>query len=133
MTEPVLHSKEYKTIIDNTESFELAIMGKDPYPQDLIGIPFCKETWSDLRRDNCSGYYVLKSLGINFDKVEAYFDFPKDLFITGDGCLLGLGQEDKDNGQIFIRDITHCEAPKQSGLVLHFAQQINAPDIPMII
>lgn len=53
----------YLKILNETDTIELVILGKDPYPGDPVGIPFCKDTWSELFQYNCSGRYVLNALG----------------------------------------------------------------------
>ena len=56
--------EEYRAIWEKREYFSLCIVGKDPYPSNPIGIPFCKPSWDqfDFRT---SGRYVLRSLGID--------------------------------------------------------------------
>ncbi len=65
----------------------LAIMGKDPYPTDATGIPFCKPTWDQQLYGNCSGRYVLLSLGFEEETIRAKYNAPINLFED----LLGHG------------------------------------------
>jgi len=60
----------YKEILAQKQYLDLTIIGRDPYPTSPAGIPFCKESWVELLRDNCSGYHVLSSLGINLSEVK---------------------------------------------------------------
>lgn len=53
----------YVRILNEADTIEMVIIGKDPYPSDPIGIPFCKLTWDELFKYNCSGRYVLNALG----------------------------------------------------------------------
>lgn len=55
-------------------------MGKDPFPQDPVGIPFCKPDWEQLNDDRCSGRHVLASLGVNTVAVRSAFAVPADYF-----------------------------------------------------
>lgn len=72
--------KGYKKIISKVEKVLLAVVGKDPFPQSPVGIPFCKTTWEEMTGYGCSGFYVLKSLGINIDKAKKSFS-PETLFM----------------------------------------------------
>lgn len=56
---------EYHEILKKKRNFSLIIMGKDPFPTDPIGIPFCKKTWDEQLGVVCSGRYVLESLGMD--------------------------------------------------------------------
>lgn len=46
-------------------AISVAIVGKDPFPTDAIGVPFCKSTWSEQWKNNSSGFHVLNSIGIS--------------------------------------------------------------------
>ncbi|TKB23507.1 hypothetical protein FCL47_22400 [Desulfopila sp. IMCC35006] len=70
----------YKEILEQKQNFDLTIVGRDPYPTSPVGIPFCKESWGELLRDNCSGYHVLSSLGINLVAVKERHSTPIKLF-----------------------------------------------------
>jgi len=72
---------DYATILSETVRYGLVIMGKDPFPSDPIGIPFCKETWALQLSDNCSGLHVLQSLGTNLAEVQVLYSRPKDYFL----------------------------------------------------
>jgi hypothetical protein len=61
---------DYKKIIQRREKFVLTIVGKDPYPTAPTGIPFCKNSWEELLRDNCSGSHVIASLGIEIEEAK---------------------------------------------------------------
>lgn len=62
------------------KNLHLAIMGKDPYPTDATGIPFCKPTWEQQLSQNCSGRFVLLSLGFNPGVLQQKYDTPIHLF-----------------------------------------------------
>lgn len=51
----------------NTKEIKLLFIGKDPYPTNPNGIPFCKPTIKELKDGRCSGRYLLNGLGINID------------------------------------------------------------------
>lgn len=72
--------QSYIDILTTREEFILTIVGKDPFPTNPVGIPFCKRTWEEQRKKNSSGLYVLKSLGIDLDKAEKIFTTPNGLF-----------------------------------------------------
>ena len=62
---------------DNPKPIKLAIVGKDPYPADPMGIPFAKDDMSS--QDVCdSGYVVLWALGIFHFPEKS--DFAKQMF-----------------------------------------------------
>lgn len=70
-------------------SLQLTIIGRDPFPTDPIGIPFCKPTWEQQLESNCSGRNVLLSLGIDLDAAEKEFKTPSGLFesLRSDGII----------------------------------------------
>ena len=80
----LLHN--YQETISNIDNFHLCIMGKDPYPTDPNGVPFCKPDWISMFADNCSGLHVLKSLSVDLlsyeqDSLIEEYPAPVDLFI----------------------------------------------------
>lgn len=56
------------------------VMGKDPYPENPVGIPFCKPEWEELQKDQCSGHHVLLSLGADLRTASIDFRVPEDYF-----------------------------------------------------
>lgn len=72
---------DYATRLSESNAFGLVVMGKDPFPSDPIGIPFCKQTWALQLADKCSGLHVLQSLGTNLEEVQASYSQPKDYFL----------------------------------------------------
>ncbi|MBI4791968.1 MAG: hypothetical protein HY789_04375 [Deltaproteobacteria bacterium] len=72
----------YKNRLVKKQYFFLTIVGRDPYPSSPLGIPFCKESWSELLKDNCSGYHVLSSLGVDLVAVKEKYSTPIELFET---------------------------------------------------
>ena len=60
------------------------ILGNEEFPNQATGIAFCKESWTELTKKNCSGFYLLQSLGIKIDQARRkYPDGASDLF-----CLM---------------------------------------------
>lgn len=57
----------YLSFADRKDDYKLCIIGKDPYPEDSIGIPFCKIAINDK---TCSGYYLLTALGISIKSLN---------------------------------------------------------------
>ena len=72
--------ESYKDILESKSCFDLTIVGKDPYPTSPVGIPFCKESWGEFLMDNCSGYHVLLSLGVNLVAAQDNYSTPNTLF-----------------------------------------------------
>lgn len=66
---------EYLNTISSIVKFKLAIMGKDPYKLGANGIPFCKETWDEMKTETCSGKYVLESLGYDINELKQNKDY----------------------------------------------------------
>lgn len=62
-------------------NIELIVMGKDPFPNDPVGVPFCKPSWDKQWAANSSGSVVLRALGIDRDVVELRFCRPIELFM----------------------------------------------------
>lgn len=61
-------------------ALQLVIIGKDPFPSDATGIPFCKPTWEQQMAWNCSGLYVLLSLGLDLVSIQEIHPTPASLF-----------------------------------------------------
>lgn len=59
----------------------LTVVGKDPFPQAAIGIPFAKPTWEEQLRHNCSGRHVLNALGLDLTALPDQYTDPKALFM----------------------------------------------------
>lgn len=59
---------------------QIALVGKDPFPKAATQIPFCKATWKEQLASNCSGRYVLASLGVTLSEAEAEYETPQGLF-----------------------------------------------------
>ncbi len=70
--------EDYRRIWANRKQFELCIVGKDPYPTNPIGIPFCKPSWPEMDY-RTSGTYVLRSLGI--EPGSEHFADPREAFL----------------------------------------------------
>jgi len=70
----------YKEILLQKQYINLTIIGRDPYQTSPVGIPFCKKSWEELLKNNCSGYHVLSALGINLSVVKEKYLTPIKLF-----------------------------------------------------
>jgi hypothetical protein len=73
--------QKYKEALDSKDLFRLTIVGKDPYPQKAVGIPFCKPSWESMCDKRISGLFVLQSLGLDIKKARAEFYSPVEFFI----------------------------------------------------
>lgn len=77
------------------------ILGNDKFPNQATGIAFCKESWTELTKKNCSGFYLLQSLGIKIDQARRkYPDGASDLFCLMLNCGL-LCWNVKELGSLF--------------------------------
>lgn len=70
----------YHAILRFHRELVLTIVGKDPFPTDPLGIPFCKGTWREQMKYNCSGSHVMAALGIDLVEVSSRIEAPRDLF-----------------------------------------------------
>jgi len=75
-------SPEYLEAIRHSD-IHLVIVGKDPFPKDPTGIPFCKSEWDAQVVRNGSGYFVLSALGfeLSLDRLSAQKLKPQELFL----------------------------------------------------
>lgn len=62
------------------KALQLAVIGKDPFPSDPTGIPFCKPSWDQQLDLKCSGRYVLLALGLDVTSIQEKYSKPKSLF-----------------------------------------------------
>lgn len=72
----LIHSDYYDSLIKSPK-LNLLIVGKDPFPNGAMGIPFCKRTIKEQTNKSGSGYYILKGLGV---KIDDKFDNPEHIF-----------------------------------------------------
>jgi len=74
---------KYISLLTSQKFFRVAVVGKDPFPTSPSGIPFCKPTWGEQLRDNCSGKHVLKSLGVEVEVAadNPLYPTPEELFL----------------------------------------------------
>lgn len=72
--------QSYLSIINELDNLKLVIVGKDPFPKNPTGIPFCKFSWDEQLMDNNSGFHALRSLGINLDYAKSNYINPQKLF-----------------------------------------------------
>ena len=71
---------DYLALIAARDVLSLTIMGKDPYPTEPMGIPFCKPTWDTMCEDRASGLHVLLSLGVDIDTERERHQSPRELY-----------------------------------------------------
>ncbi|MBB6559456.1 hypothetical protein HNP48_002123 [Acidovorax soli] len=64
----------------DAKRLQVVIVGKDPFPADATNIPFCKPTWEQQLASNCSGKYVLRSLGVDLVAAQKTYSTPSGLF-----------------------------------------------------
>ena len=67
--------KKYLDAILSAPEIKLLVIGLDPFPQMSINIPFCKENWSDLKKD--TGYRVFSSI-LNMGSLVGIDATPKE-------------------------------------------------------
>ena len=51
--------ESYLDICAKMNKIDLVIMGKDPFPNDAMGIPFCKKNWELLSNKVQAGFNIL--------------------------------------------------------------------------
>ena len=84
--------EEYlEAIIRNVEAnrIKLVLIGLDPFPTGAIGIPFCKASWSKLKKE--SGYRVFSSLTGSTDLEKDFANCTpkgKALELVNEGIIL---------------------------------------------
>jgi len=79
MNENLPINTNYFNALIAIDFINILFIGKDPYPSNPNGIPFCKDNIKDLIKPNCSGKHLLFSLGIN---VETETKEPNDIFFN---------------------------------------------------
>lgn len=72
--------KAYSNLLKEVPKINLLFIGRDPYPRKAIQIPFCKETFNELKDGKCSGRYLLNGLGVDLDDFNKYRE-PYELFL----------------------------------------------------
>lgn len=78
----LIFDKEYFELLDKPNiTFDYLFIGKDPYPSNSNGIPFCKENFEELKKFNCSGKYLLNGLGVDIEDSAKNYENPKSLFL----------------------------------------------------
>jgi len=74
--------QSYVEILSVRNYFHLVVVGKDPFPTAPTGIPFCKPSWPEQRKRNGSGFFVLKSIGVDIDAALRAYSAPAGLFYS---------------------------------------------------
>lgn len=81
--------QRYRLLKDAYEQFvsfyyneiKVAIVGNSPYPQSPIGIAFCRNSWEELSKENCSGHNLLHALlGMDVAQLRSKFPSPISFF-----------------------------------------------------
>lgn len=73
-------NESYRSLINSKTTYRIAIVGKDPFPTNATGVPFCKPTWQEQLQQNSSGFHVLNSIGVIDLIDECKFLRPFDFF-----------------------------------------------------
>ena len=78
-----LNPKYFDSLLAHKEKLNIIFVGRDPYPNDSMGIPFCKNEINKLRKTNCSGRYLLRGFGVDIME-KKYDDFQntEDMFFS---------------------------------------------------
>ncbi|MEI6487743.1 MAG: hypothetical protein WCP52_02205 [Bacteroidota bacterium] len=58
-----IYPKYFDSLLANRGKLKILFIGRDPYPNDPMGIPFCKNDLKESRKPNCSGRYLLNGFG----------------------------------------------------------------------
>ncbi|MCH7333858.1 hypothetical protein [Acinetobacter modestus] len=77
----IFHNEYLDALVEIYENgnIKLLIIGLDPFPNDPIGIHFCKNSWAKMK--NGSGYIVFNSI-LDLETHIELNDSPKDLVIN---------------------------------------------------
>lgn len=73
---------DYLAGIASQTAIHAVFVGKDPFPTAPVGLPFCKNTWTEQLQDNCSGKHVLQSIGVSLAMANQAYQTPIDLFMA---------------------------------------------------
>lgn len=67
----------YSQALETQSKLKAVIIGQDPYPNDPMGIAFCKHSFDDLFHDSCCGQHLLLSLGLTKKSILKHSDLFK--------------------------------------------------------
>lgn len=74
-------TEQHLNRVESRRSPILLIVGEAPYPTNPVDdYAFCKPSWCEQVEYNCSGRYVLCSLGVKLEHVYHKYSTPKELF-----------------------------------------------------
>lgn len=73
--------KRYLDACEKKMNIKLCIVGRDPYPNNAIGIPFCKSSWSELKDKRIAGYHIIKSFFGDFNFNNPLHETPRETFM----------------------------------------------------
>jgi uracil DNA glycosylase len=66
--------KSYLDICEQMNKIDLVIMGKDPFPNDAMSIPFCKKNWKLLSNKGQAGFSILNSIDYKNFNINNYLN-----------------------------------------------------------
>lgn len=141
--------QRYRLLKDTYEQFvsfhyneiKVAIVGNSPYPQSPIGIAFCRSSWDNLNKENCSGNNLLRALvGMDVEQLSQKFHSLISFFFwlaTKGIIFLNRYQEDDftrkvvadNSGKIILcGKKSHSLGPNEKFKVPHPSNQAKAQD-----
>jgi len=121
--EPKIHQEYFDSLI-MADNIRILIVGRDPYPNGSMGIPFCKNEINDLRKHNCSGKYLLKGLGVDIDSEtrnpnEIFFDLLKTKKVGFvNASYFYIGAEKPKRYQVKFSNLINQQIYKKSEFVI---------------
>lgn len=120
-----IHLEYYEKLLKAKEINTL-IVGKDPFPNGAMGIPFCKKTIKEQSDRRSSGYFVLNSLGIDLKKYDEHTKPSAIFFKLLEECKIGfinasyyfLAKKTPSDFQIFVSSYINSSIFKKSKQIL---------------
>ena len=118
-----IHQEYFDSLI-MADNIRILIIGRDPYPNGSMGIPFCKDDIDDLRKHNCSGKYLLKGLGVDIDNEtrspnDIFFDLLKTKSVGFvNASYFCIGTEKPKRYQVKFSNLINQQIYKKSEFVI---------------
>jgi hypothetical protein len=72
--------ENYYQASEQLSKLKAVIIGQDPYPNNAMGIAFCKRCFDKLFENSCCGQHLLFSLGLTKKCILKHFEKPEDVF-----------------------------------------------------